>query len=235
MMPVLDKDGTPLQWPRHVPWSDSALERFERCSLMYGKTNYSGVYPFQSSPAMEAGNVAHKSMEEYITMGKEPLPILKPVKTFIDKLIPKAREVIPERSINLTYDLRACPWSDPDVSYRGKLDFTAIMPDQTAVIVDYKTSSEPREDFEQLEYQALALLLERPKLRRCYGYYAYSKFPRRQMEPVNREDVPRLVKLMVPRLKRLEQARAEEKWIPTPGFYCKWCPVATCKFNPKRN
>jgi PD-(D/E)XK nuclease superfamily len=228
------KTGEPLEWPRGLFWSHSALGRCEDCSLMYGSTNVMKLYPFEESPQMKAGNVTHAQLENYVTNGTDVPLMLKGIQRFIDKLSERAIEVIPERWVNVTYDIRSTPQAfHDDVSYRGKIDFTAIMKDD-AVIVDYKTSSEPRETFEQLEYQALATLVERPKLRRVYGYYAYTKFARRGMEPVSREDIPRLVKLIKPRLERMKKVRDEKLYTPNPGYYCRWCPVVTCKFNPKR-
>jgi CRISPR/Cas system-associated exonuclease Cas4 (RecB family) len=234
-MSVRDDDGTVLEWPRGLAWSHSALGRFEDCSLLYAETNVKKTYPYTTSPAMAAGKVAHKQMEDYVQQGTEPPLMLRGIKAFVDRICENAVEIVPERDVNLTYKLAPCGVFHDDVSYRGRIDLTVVRHDNEAIIVDYKTGRHPNDPPEQIEYQALAVLLERPTLKAVHGYYLYTKHPRRPVGAITRADIPRLIKGMTPRLNRMAAARANNNYLPKPGTHCKWCPVITCKFNEKRS
>jgi hypothetical protein len=39
---------------------------------------------------------------------------------------------------------------------------------------------------------------------------------------------------MMPRIRRMELARENEKFPPTPSGLCAWCPHATCEFRKER-
>jgi len=222
-----------LQWPR-VSWSYSALTSFENCELNYGAVTFRHTYPFETSGPLEAGKEAHKKLEDYISLGRPVPPGLVGITGVIDKMVVGAQQVTGEQSLNCTYDLKPCGWNHDHVSLRSKIDLTIQRSDNQSIIVDYKTSSEPREDFEQLELNALIHFLHNPEVKRCHCYYLYSKGFKPRKTIVDRDEVPKIVTSYIPRLQRLLTARETNTFRATPYYGCKWCPVITCHHNPKR-
>lgn len=234
-MPLYDDDGKQVEWPRELPWSHSALGRFESCGLLYGETNVAKKYPFVENEAMRIGKDIHKMLEDYVTIGA-PLPLmLQPIGRLIDTVCKGAKEVIPERDVNLTWELEPCSVFHGACSYRGRIDLTVIRQDDEAIIFDYKTGRHPDDPDEQLEYQSVALLMEKPHVRCVHPYYIYTKHPKRRVSTVEREHLPFLAKKIIPRLLRMKEARDRRVFTPKPGVQCKWCPIKTCKYNENRN
>ncbi len=234
-MAVTDEDGNKLEWPIGVAWSHSQLTKFEQCGVLYEQTNVLKNYPFVDSPASIEGKRVHKMLEDYVSLGAE-LPFgLRPIKALIDKVCTDALEVLPERDINITHRLTPCTVFHSECSYRGRIDLTVTRPDREAIIFDYKTGKNPDDPDEQIEYQALAILLEKPKITKVHGAYIYTKHPRRWIDPVTREDIPHLVKKITPRLIKLGEAKAKGRFSKRTGVHCKWCPVEWCEFNDNKN
>jgi hypothetical protein len=218
-------------WPA-VEWSFSALEAFERCAMAFGNVNVLKRYPFVESSQMKDGNLVHKMLEKYVSMGEELPKGLMHIKAHIDLVCNGAVSVQAEQSIALTNNLEVCGTFAPGVSYRGKLDLTVCRKD-AIIVTDYKTSSEPREGLDQLELSCIAALMKYPEHDVAHGVFAYTKHKFRRVR-ITRAMVPLIAQGMVPRLLRLKEAKEHRLFPATPGFYCRWCPVITCHHHPKR-
>jgi len=230
---VTDEQGEVMQWP-NVPWSYSAISKFEQCELSYGAVNVQKKWRTEETEAMSSGTLVHRQMEDYVAAKKELPLMLQPLGRAVDRLCQGAKAVYPERSVNLTYRLDPCGVFHDDCCWRGRIDLTVMRADAT-IIVDYKTGREPRDTFDQLELCAFAAMVERPEIEVVHAMYAYTKHGLRQMPTFTRADLPRVVREWTPRLKRLQIARAEAQYRATPGPWCRWCPVLDCQFNPKGN
>jgi len=234
-MTLYDEDGQKISWPRDLPWSHSALGKFEDCPLLYGETTFNKTkYPFVENEAAKTGKEIHKKFEDYITVGTELPNMLQPYGRLIDVICKDAKEVLPERDVNLTWELEPCSVFHYAVSYRGRIDLTVVRPDNDAIIFDFKTGRYPDDPDDQLEYQSVALLLEKPHVLRVHPYYIYTKHPKRRVSTVERDHLPFLAKKIIPRLMRMKEARDKKNFPPKPGVQCKWCPVASCKYNENR-
>lgn len=235
-MPLYDEDGQQIKWPYDLPWSHSALGRFEECAFLYGETNVkkNPKYPFVENEAMRTGKQIHRMLEEYLTVAA-PLPLmLQPIGRLCDAVCKNAMEVLPERDINLTWELEPCTVFHGACSYRGRIDLTAIHKDNEAIIFDFKTGRHADDPDEQLEYQSLALMLEKPHIQRVHPYYIYMKHPKRRVPTVERDHLPYLAKKIIPRLLRMKEARDKRVFPVKPGIQCKWCPIGECKYNENR-
>ena len=156
-----------------------------------------------------------------------------PTGEVVTKMVQGASRVMTEVKLGLTHDLQPCLSQDKDISYRGKLDLVILRPTNQSIIVDYKSSSEPREDFEQLELAGLAHLLSHPEVIRTHCYYLYTRGFSPRKTVVDRAELPALAASYIPRLQRLAEARATKMFKATPYYGCRWCPVITCIHNPK--
>lgn len=221
-------------WPAGVPWSYSALTQFESCELQYGAIQVLRQFEADfDSDALRMGNEQHRLLERFVSVGETLPPGLTPVGEVVKKMMQGATRIMTEAKLSLTHEIKPCRSNDPDVSYRGKLDLVILRPTNQSIIVDYKSSSEPREDFEQLELNAMAHLISHPEVTRAHCYYLYTRgFPPRKTV-VDRGELPALANSYIPRLKRLGDARSTKIFSASPYYGCRWCPVITCIHNPK--
>lgn len=231
-LPVPMVSPPKLRLPPEVPWSFSALERFEGCARQYGAINVKKAYPFVESQAMKDGKTTHKLLEDYVQLGKELPSGLMHIKTIIDIVTKGAERVSGEQDIAFTHMLQPCGTFDNDVSYRGKIDLLSLRKD-AAFVLDYKTSSQPREGDEQIIWMGIAVLLKYPQYNVVHGMFIYTKHEPRRIA-VKRADIQEHVDRMIPRLLRLKEAKSTNTFLPTPGWMCKFCPVKTCEFHPNR-
>ena len=231
-LPIPRVDPPKLRLPPDVAWSFSALERFEGCARQYGAINVKKAYPFVESQAIKDGKETHKMLEDYVQLGRA-LPVgLHHVKTIIDIVTKGAEKVTGEQDIGFTHMLQPCGTFDIDTSYRGKIDLLVLRKD-AAFVLDYKTSSQPREGDEQIIWMAIGVLLKYPQYDVVHGMFVYTKHDARRIS-VKREHIKDHVDRMIPRLLRLKEAKATNTFLPTPGWMCRFCPVITCEFHPKR-
>lgn len=216
-------------FPKGVVFSVSNLDAFELCPRNYEASHVTKTVAFESSDAMEAGKETHKQLENYVMMGT-PLPLgLTKVKAVVDAVCADAIDIIPERRVALTAALEPVGFFHDDVAYRGIIDLTVIRK-KSIIILDYKTSNEPRETFLQLKLNSTAVLMENPSYDTVHMMYVYTKFPHRR-ETFTRDDLPAFLGEVYPRVERLRLARAEGNFPPIPSWKCRFCKVKTCPHN----
>jgi RecB family exonuclease len=216
----------------NVTASYSALDAFETCPRKYEASNFLKTVPFVTSEAMARGNRVHKFMEDYVKEGT-PVPAgLTKLKSLVDKITPRATEVHAEQQIAINYDLKQVGYFAGDVAWRAKLDLTVLHP-PGMIVVDYKTSSEPRETIDQLEMNILMAFVRYPDIERARGIFAYTDHKDRHRD-IARTDIPRIVDGIYPRLERLRLAQERRDFPPTPCYLCKFCPVKKCQFNKSK-
>lgn len=159
-LPTPKVDPVGLSLPK-VPWSFSALEKFETCARQYGDMNVLRKYQSKPSDAMEMGTEVHKALENYIQYKKE-LPLgLVHIGALVDQLGAGALRAVGEQQVAFTYLLQPCDTFDDDVCYRGKIDYQVLRQD-AAVVVDFKTG-QSREGNDQLVWMCIATLLQHPQ------------------------------------------------------------------------
>lgn len=217
--------------PRGVVFSVSTLDAFEICPRNYEASHITKEIPFTTSAASEAGKLAHKQLEDYVMAGT-PLPLgLLDIKRTVDAVTVGAQQVMAERRVALSWDLRPVGFFDDDVAYRGVVDLT-ILRDDAVIIADYKTGSEPRETFLQLRLNALAVLQEFPQYRTVHMLYLYTKHAKRR-SMMERDEIPELLAEIYPRVERIRLARESGEFPPKKGWKCRFCSLRSCVFNPK--
>lgn len=224
-----------LELPQDAPWSYSTLNAFETCARNYGEVNVLKKFPFVESEAIKQGKQVHALLESYITIGSPLPPGLVEIKGYIDKMVDGAAAVQGEQSLNYSYDLQPCQVMSTSCSYRGKLDLTVMRPNGVGIVVDYKTSSSPRESMDQLEFAAVASLIHNPDMREVHAYFLYTKGFRPRKVTLIRASIPGIINGVRPRIERMALAKAQNFFPPTPCYVCRWCPILNCEFNESNN
>lgn len=221
-----------MQLP-HVATSHSALDAFETCPREYNATSIAKTHKKSGSQAMETGKAVHKAMEDYVKLGVWPPPGLTKLKKLADRiLVPGYTNVTTEEPINLNYMLQPCGPFDDNVVWRAKLDLNVYRPGGVFA-VDWKTSSEPREDWSQLKENAMCIFQKYAWVDTVVGIYGYTQHRDRRII-IARDEVPEIVDGLTPRLERLKLARETGNFPPKPGWKCKTCPVSNCEFNRRK-
>lgn len=218
-----------------TPWSYSALANFEECPRHYDATRQRKTHTedWDSRASANTGALVHKAMENYITTGDPPPPGLTHFRRIVDRFSTGALQVSTEIRWGLRSDLSPCGFFDNDVCLRVQVDYLALRPD-ALVNLDYKTSSEPRDDPYQLRLYGLAALQKYPKYTYAYAAFLYTKH-HSKTEVVLRDQIPEMVEAVNPRLERLKRAREDDHYPERRNWRCrKFCPVVECRFNGRK-
>lgn len=219
------------------PWSFSSLSAFETCPRQYWLTRVAKKVTSPETEEQRWGNAVHKALELRVKDGT-PLPAgMTQWEGLAAKFARYGENVFTERKVALTRNLTPTGFFAKDCWYRGVLDLTVVGTTVSAVF-DYKTGK-VKEDYDQLELFAATHMSENPGIVRCntgYLWLASNKATRRTFE---RDEVPVIWNKYNGRLKRLEHAYQQDRWMPKPSGLCNgWCPAGTanCEFwKPKKS
>jgi len=219
-------------WPEHRPWSWSALESFELCPENYYRTRVLKDVDDAARPGLAPGQEMHKAIETYVKTGKA-LPLgLRKFETIINKVAPQALDIITEGRGGLTSDLHPTDFFGADVSCRMVLDFLAEYED-SSILLDWKSSSQPRESIDQLRLYCLFSLQKYPHHKKAHAGFVYSNFPNRLLT-VHRHEAMVIAEDFRPRVEKFDLAYKEGHWPRRPSWKCKaYCPVLDCPHNQK--
>lgn len=234
-MQSVSQFGTPLL--PDLVWSYSRLDSFETCPKRFAATmvhkSHVEAQDGKRASSLAYGDAVHREMDAYIRLGKLPSLAQTKFKLVVDKVTKDAVSVTSELKVGLTRDLRLTAFFNDDVALRVIIDLTAEHRDGSLVVVDWKTSSAPREKPLQLKLSALAGMALRPSIKRVYAAYVYPAFPSKQ-EVVNRGDISGIVQELNPRLDKLKAAIDADSFPARQCWACSFCPVTECAFNRAR-
>ena len=221
-----------VAFPR-VTWSYSTLTNYELCPRFYYETTIAKTFVEEKGTAANFGDEAHKAIQSYIMSGKPVSPGLRGWATEVDKLAAKATRVTAEAKMGVTADLQPCKFFDANVGLRVISDATFFYDFPGAAVVDWKTSSEPRETPLQLKLVALGTLVHWPELQVVYAKFVYTQH-KPLIQVVKRNEIDAIVAEVTPRLERFRDARRIAEFPERPSWKCRFCPVSTCSHNERR-
>lgn len=231
-----------------VAWSYSALTSFETCGLKHYLTRVAKQVTEPKGAAMLAGEGGHKVIELRALNGT---PIPKKIQVtdvhgkteilptqgwqeMVDKITAAPGELLVERQIALTQDLRETEWFAKDVWVRGVIDIGKIR-GHLGAFWDWKTGRR-KPDSDQLKLFAALGFAVWPALERIKTGFIWLKDGSMDKDEFTRGDAQAIWNEFLPRVKRLEIAHEENKWDAKPSGLCKnWCPCTGCKFNGHYN
>jgi CRISPR/Cas system-associated exonuclease Cas4 (RecB family) len=220
-------------------WSYSALSSFETCPRRHYDTRVTKTVVEPPTEALTWGNAVHEALEQRAKDGS-PMPTgMTHWAPLVDKLVGKCDaiggELIVERQIALTEQLKPTEWFAKDVWVRGVVDVGMVSADKTKVLaLDYKTSK-PKEDFDQLRLFAAMLMCVYPQAETVRAGYLWLKTNTVTDDTFTRDQLGELWGGFIPRVARLEKAFEEDKWPAKPSGLCQsWCPCTGCEYNGKR-
>jgi len=219
-----------------APWSYSALEDFKNCPFAYYNKRVIKAVKDEGSEHTEWGTRVHKHFEDRQLHGT-PLPMeVSEHENMMQRLDAIPGDLYAERKVALTRDRQPCDFNDPNVWWRGIIDWTKVHEkSRKAVIRDYKTGK-MHSKFGQLKLFAIYTFIEFPRIDEVDCKFIWTKFGMVTGEVYHREEVPKLWAEFIPDLKQYVEAFKTDTWQCRPSGLCNgWCPVTTCEhWKPKR-
>lgn len=215
-----------------VAWSYSNLNLFESCSRKYHHLRVLKNVKEVEGPELKDGQRIHKAFEKY--MLDVPLPAdLEHHEPALARLKALKGERLLEAKMALTADFQPTTFFAKDVWFRGVIDF-AVVNGSTAVAIDYKTGK-VKDDHDQLSLFAGALFAHYPDLQSVRTAYLWVTTGELTAKTFEREQA--IWPNFMPRVRRIEIAHEENKWVPRPSGLCRgYCPVRACEhWEPKRD
>lgn len=215
-----------------VAWSYSALTAFETCPRRYYLTKVSKEVVEAPTEATTWGNTVHKALEARVT-GQRALPeTMRQWEPIVAKILGRGGKVEAEQKMSLDKNLKPVGYFAPTVWVRGITDVT-VTKDDKVFIGDWKTGK-PTPESAQLKLTAAMTMAIKPWVNRVINAFIWLKDGSTTVEKFTRDDIPLIWQEFSPRVQRLENAVAEQKFPPKPSGLCrKWCPVdkARCEYS----
>jgi hypothetical protein len=218
-----------------VAWSYSSIKTFEQCPKKYFHLKVVKDVKDEPGEAADYGTAVHAAAEEYIRDGT-PIPekfaYMRPVVERLEKL-PGEKHC--ELKLAIRQDYSPCGFFDPDVWWRGIIDFISI-DKHRAWMVDYKTGKSAKyADTKQLDLMAGAIFSHYPQVTTIKSSLLFVVSG--QLVPKTHMITERSEYLSVfkDEVARLEAAMDNGVWNPKSGPLCGWCPVTDCAhWKPRR-
>jgi hypothetical protein len=219
---------------RPTAWSYSALDAFEVCPFRYFKTKVEKSVKEPQTQATIWGNQVHKALELRVRDGTALPDGMKQYEPLAAKIAARAQgcTVQTEQKLALTKDFKETTFFAKDVWLRSILDIS-IEKGTRAFIGDWKTGRK-NPNSEQLQLSAAVFFATRPWIDEITNTFLWLQAGEATVEKFHRDDAPEIWQNFLPRVQRLEEAVALQKFPKRPSGLCRaWCPVHTCEHNGK--
>lgn len=218
---------------RAEAWSYSSLNSFETCARRHYLVKIAKKVVEPQGEALVHGNEVHKALELAVE-GTQALPAKYASYIPIVDLVRRSEGVKRcEQALGVTKSFRPTDFWAPDVWFRCKIDLSVERASGTVVVVDWKTGK-PKFDGDQLKLSAAAVFAHFPRASTVHTGYAWLGFDKLDKETYTRDDVPAIWQEFLPRIAKMDKARVNNDYPPSPGGLCtKWCPVTRqyCQFS----
>lgn len=217
-----------------MPWSHSRLEDFKNCPRAFYEKQVAKSVVEEKGEATIWGEQVHKHFEDRLTSGVVLPAALQVHEPFLARLEALPGEAGVEERIALDMRGQPCGFFDPDVWFRGVIDYKKVSGD-AALLIDHKTGKHHTK-FGQLKLFAIHTFIAHPEVQTVRAEYYWTQTMTKSGEGYSREQLPELWKTFVPDLRQYAQAFREDTWQPRQSGLCNgWCPVTDCEFwRPKR-
>lgn len=224
-----------------ITWSYSGLTKFENCPRQYQKTVVTKEVKDEPTSATIWGTEVHLALERRV---RDNVPLPDGMKQFESLASSFARykgigKVICEFEMALDQSMNPVPFDSPKRWVRGIADIVFIQElDENkwvAFVGDYKTGKK-RTGSMQLALMAAMLFAHFPKIQKITTGFIWLIDCSIGQEEYYRAHLPKIWGEFMPRVARLEQTFAQDKWIPSPSGLCGWCPCTRkeCNYAKKR-
>ena len=217
-----------------LTWSFSALKTFQQCARRYDHQYIKKDVKDSGNEATIYGTVVHEDIENHLN-GVAPLP------AHHAKFLPAVQKVeqmegdrYVEHKMALDFNLRPCDFDSPDRFVRGIAD-VLIVNGQNARVIDWKTGASSRyADPKQLELMALMVFRHFPKVDKVRGGLVFLVVDQLVQATYFKKDQKQLWKKWIQDVQRIEIAKKNNTFTPSPSGLCGYCPVDGCEFKTSK-
>jgi hypothetical protein len=213
-------------------WSYSKLKSYEICPRRYHETDVKKAWPQERSQLLDYGDAVHLAMATSLKDGG-PLPVMHRLhQHWIDKINNTPGELLVEDEAKMacTRDLQPTTYFNNRVWLRTVADAVKLN-DDVALIVDFKAGKSLNVDPVQGVLNSLMLFIHFPKLKAVRFDFLWLTEDEQTTQVLYRNEVADQWAQIMPRVRLLEQAAADENFPPKPNRFCaKWCPVRSCEY-----
>lgn len=213
-----------------VPWSHSALEDFKNCPRAYYEKRIAKSVVEQKHQATIDGERDHKHFEDRLKDGVVLPDHLSTHEEFLARLESLPGQQLVEQEIALNQSGQPCGYWDPNVWYRGKIDYKKLNGHQARVI-DWKTGKQHQKMLQLYEYM-LHTFIAHPEIQLVRADYYWTQTKTLVGVTFGRERIGEIWSMLLPDLRQFAQAFHDDIWQPRQSGLCKrHCPVTGCEFN----
>lgn len=208
-------------------WSFSTLTTYEQCPKKFYHLKVAKDAKDDDSSFASEGKEIHDAMFKRVLEGV-PLPLpIRAYEAFAKRFAETEGSKYGELKLCLNNKFEPVDWFAKDAWVRAIVDLLIVRDDNTAILVDWKTGKR-RLDWSQLQLSAAVLSQLMPEIEKFRLAFVWLR--EREMDSMELEKVAlKGVWLdLLPRVKKIEEAKKTTDFPANPSFLCKWCPVRQC-------
>jgi hypothetical protein len=215
---------------RPFAWSYSALTGFETCPKRHWHYNIAKDIKEEENSYQREGTDTHAAFDRYLKDQVE-LPLgLGHWKPMLDRIINGRGKVYSERKLALSSSFQPVGWFSDQAWFRGILDCTSVN-DNFAAVLDWKTGK-PSFDQTQLKLSAALVFASAPNVNLVRAGLVFINHDRVERSQYRRAELPAIWNEILPRVKKMQQAREKEEYPAKPSGLCKkYCLVTSCPYH----
>jgi hypothetical protein len=214
-------------------WSYSVLKNYETCPRRYHAYNVARDVTEPESDAIKQGHAVHAAFKARVAEGAK-LPLgMGMHEPMLAKLAAAPGEIHTEQKLGLSSAFAPTSFNGKGIWFRIVLDYANVRPDGTATVIDYKTGR-VAEDITQLELSAATLFAHDARIQRVKAALVFVSHEQIEQAEFVREQTTEIWSGILPRVRKVVEARQRQDYPPKPGGLCKrYCAVVSCPFHGK--
>lgn len=211
-------------------WSYSALRNFETCPKRYAHYNVLKDVKEPETAQLREGNALHAHFDARIKHGTQ-LPLGHTQhEGILARFVAAPGTTYSEQKLALTSAFTPVAFFGRAVWFRTVIDAAKVHQDR-ATIADWKTGK-PTEDETQLKLMAVTMFIHQPQVQRVRAALVFVNHESVVREEYLRSDQTEIWAEILPRVKKMQTARATQEFPPTPSGLCKkYCAVESCPYH----
>lgn len=207
-------------------WTFSQLEKFETCPKQFYHVRVKRDVVEPPTEATKWGEEVHTAMEHRVLNGT-PLPEgMQQWEGLANKIANLPGTKMCEQQMAVDENFQPTEWTG---SWSRGIADVLVVDGSSAVVLDHKTGK--RKLTEQLALYAGYTFAHYPEVKTVTTGFVWLKDKKIDKEQYTREDVARIWRMFLPKVKKLESAYERDAWPCRPSGLCRgWCPVKQCEF-----
>lgn len=216
-----------------TPWSFSVLSTYEQCPKKYYHLKVARDAKDDDSSFASEGKEVHDAMYKRVIKGV-PLPLpIRHYEKWAAAFEKRKGEKHGEMKLCLNNKFEPVDWFARNAWVRAVVDLL-IVKDNRAIIVDWKTGK-VRLDWTQLKLTAAILSRLMPEIDRFDLFFVWLREDKLHGESMGKNDMKKVWNELLPRVKKIEDAKKTTTFPANPTGLCRYCPVSQCPHYEERS